>query len=348
MLSRQNLLESIAELTADYRTGELAPVTPEHVDRWAKQFAANVQLPILSEINHVLKSTYLSRNKVSHFLSAVTRLEKLTGSDPRAFWRSVSFLDIQTSGSSQREMLGIFDNLLRTACGLGVDECSYRGTQATFVYLDDAVFTGSRILQDLTRWIRGAAPRSAIIHVILVALHRGGMYHANRQVLKAAKTAGKTISLTWWKAIGLEDRLAYINISDVLRPVSIPNLPDVQQYVQGMTRAPKLRLPCGVVRQSLFSSEQARNLLEQEFLKAGVRIRRNCQTLDEFQRPLGHSKLETLGFGSLIVTFRNCPNNAPLALWAGAPWYPLFERKPNRQHAYTLDPILANNTNDAF
>jgi hypothetical protein len=39
--------------------------------------------------------------------------------------------------------------------------------------------------------------------------------------------------------------------------------------------------------------------------------------------------LETLGFGSLIVTFRNCPNNTPLALWAGDPWYPLFPRITN-------------------
>ena len=43
--------------------------------------------------------------------------------------------------------------------------------------------------------------------------------------------------------------------------------------------------------------------------------------------------LETLGFGSLIVTYRNCPNNAPLALWVDAPWYPLFPRTTNTQTA---------------
>ncbi len=44
-----------------------------------------------------------------------------------------------------------------------------------------------------------------------------------------------------------------------------------------------------------------------------------------------HMTLETLGFGSLVVTFRNCPNNAPLALWVGDPWYPLFPRTTNSQ-----------------
>ncbi len=54
-----------------------------------------------------------------------------------------------------------------------------------------------------------------------------------------------------------------------------------------------------------------------------------CPNLGESQRPLGHTSLEALGFGSMIVTFRNCPNNAPLALWVGAPWYPLFPRTTN-------------------
>lgn len=30
-----------------------------------------------------------------------------------------------------------------------------------------------------------------------------------------------------------------------------------------------------------------------------------------------------------MVTFRNCPNNCPLAFWVGDPWYPLFPRLNN-------------------
>ena len=38
-----------------------------------------------------------------------------------------------------------------------------------------------------------------------------------------------------------------------------------------------------------------------------------------------------LGFGAMTVTFRNCPNTAPLALWMEAGgWTPLFKRKLNR------------------
>jgi hypothetical protein len=44
---------------------------------------------------------------------------------------------------------------------------------------------------------------------------------------------------------------------------------------------------------------------------------------------LGFTGLRTLGFGSVIVTFRNCPNTCPLPFWAGDPWYPLFPRSTN-------------------
>ena len=96
-----------------------------------------------------------------------------------------------------------------------------------------------------------------------------------------------------------------------------------------MTYKPHLRTPGQVGGKGIFSSDEARQLLEEEFLKAGVRIRQMCPNLNKYQRPLGNMLLETLGFGSLIVTFRNCPNNAPLALWAGDPWHPLFPRTTN-------------------
>ena len=45
MAERDDLLASIAATTADYREGDLAAPTPEHVERWINQFDAAVQLP---------------------------------------------------------------------------------------------------------------------------------------------------------------------------------------------------------------------------------------------------------------------------------------------------------------
>src|SRR5262249_25439460 len=80
----------------------------------------------------------------------------------------------------------------------------------------------------------------------------------------------------------------------------------------------------------VFSSEQGRQVLEQAFLRAGARIKYDlCPRLSEHQWPLGYDALCSPGFGSLLVTHRNCPNNCPLALWAGSPWFPLFPRRIN-------------------
>ena len=53
MTVRNELLASIATTTVDYREGDLAAPTPEHVDRWVTQFDAAVQLPIQREMDHV-------------------------------------------------------------------------------------------------------------------------------------------------------------------------------------------------------------------------------------------------------------------------------------------------------
>jgi hypothetical protein len=325
---RLRLLESIATTTMDYRAGDLEPPTPEHVATWVNQFSVDVQLPILREMDNVLKKTYFSLNMVSKFLaSGVLQGNKLVGPDPCDFWKSVRFLDIQGGGNSQREMLVLFGQLIEKTCGIKIEECGQK--PHAYIYLDDAIFTGTRVLFDLRNWIKFDAPAKATVHVVSMAQHHGGWYYAKKELQQTAKLVGKSINISGWSALKLEDRRTYTNISDVLRPISIPNDPEVQDYVNSMVHKPHFRTPGSVSTNKLFTNEEGRNLLEQEFLKAGVKIRKLCPYLIEKQRPLGHINLETLGFGSLIVTFRNCPNNAPLALWAGDPWYPLFPRTTN-------------------
>ena len=137
------------------------------------------------------------------------------------------------------------------------------------------------------------------------------------------------IDLSWWRAALFEDRKSAINNSDVLRPTTIPADLATRAYVAGLNQAPIIRTVGGKSPIGIFSGEPGRHLLEQEFLVAGVRVRDMCPHLNNFMRPLGNMLFESLGFGSTIVTYRNCPNNAPLVFWAGNPWYPLFPRKTN-------------------
>jgi hypothetical protein len=331
MSERQDLLASIAHTIQDYRDGSLPKPITDHVERWVQQFDADVQLPILREVDHVLKNTYFSKEAVSKFIRTAIRTAKLTGPNPKDFWRSANFLDIQGGGDSQTDMLALFSEVLREEFGIGIEDCG-QGNDV-FIYLDDGIFTGNRVRRDLEAWVRDLAPAQATVHVICIALHSGGQYYANGRIQTAVRAAGKKVDITWWRAIELEDRKTYGATADVLRPTVIPDDQAVRDYVAGMQYQPTLRAPGSPGAAGLFSSDAAKILLEQEFLKAGVRIRQMCPNLGATQRPLGHMTLETLGFGSLIVTYRNCPNNAPLAFWVDAPWYPLFPRTTNTQTA---------------
>ena len=139
---------------------------------------------------------------------------------------------------------------------------------------------------------------------------------------------GKTVQINWWRFVGLEDRKTYAYFADVLRPAEMPDDESVRDYVEGLNYAPVLRRQGNLGSNGYFSSEQGRHVLEQEFLKAGVRIRDMCPYLKTYHRPLGYSVLETPGFGSLLVTFRNCPNSAPLLFGSETPGIRCSPGKP--------------------
>ncbi|WP_423841980.1 phosphoribosyltransferase-like protein [Aeromonas veronii] len=72
-------------------------------------------------------------------------------------------------------------------------------------------------------------------------------------------------------------------------------------------------------------------------LKAGSKIIGYCQNPSRVMKPLGFSVFDGYGFGSVVFTYNNCPNNNPLAFWWGNPeanlysplrrWYPLMRRR---------------------
>ena len=333
MSERNILLASIATTISDYRRGELLAPNPGHVDRWVRQFDEEVQLPILFELNHVFKRTYISKQRVRKLFADLIQHRDLVGSNPFSFWRGVEFLNIQERGASQDELLDLFSEALEEQCGLGIVDCG--ANPHTFLYLDDAIFTGNTLLNDLIPWVDNFAPLDATIHIVSIVQTRGGgRWYAKGKIEDAANVAKKRIKLNWQCVMLLEDRKAYTNTSDVLRPVNLPNDPAVQAYVNSMQHKPHYRIPGHLSDNNLFTGEAGRHLLEQEFLKAGVKIKEDFFQRFQYEipqvRPLGNMALEYLGFGSLVVTFRNCPNNNPLVLWAENNWYPLFPRKTNK------------------
>lgn len=335
MNERARLLESIATTVADYRSGELEAPTPEHVNMWIRQFAKDVQLPLLRELDHILESTYFTRKFVSKWLGNLVTNEKIAGTDPEKFWRSANLLEIQEDGDSQRAMLSLFGKSLRKRYKLRRKDCG--SANGPFIYLDDALFTGSRVGDDLSDWIKSDAPQKAQVHIVVIVTHTFGEWKSLDRLKKDANSEGKDIEFHCWRAVSFENRKAYRNISEILWPAVLPDDARLNAYIAEERKFPfDSRTPGGKLKHDIFSSEDGRQLLERELLLAGLKIRSFSQDPSPAIRPLGFSPFG-LGFGAMIVTYRNCPNNFPLAFWWGDPeadpssplskWYPLFPRK---------------------
>ncbi len=320
MTERRNLLVSITNTVKDYRAGEIAEPTPDHVDRWISQFDEGVQIPMLRELDHVFKLTYKPKLAVKKFLESVSTHEALVGSIPSEFWRNARILNIQRNGKSQAEMRMLFGEIIRERYGLNID---YGGTSdGALIYLDDAIFTGDRVIEDLAEITENIPPR-AQLHIIVIAIHSYAEYRFHRDN-RIAALSRKQINVQFWRAISFENRRTWRDQSGMLVPTDIlrPEEIGVRNLNQRASH--------------FFSSVNGRQLLEREFLRAGTTIRGFASNPSQRLKPLGYSPFDP-GFGSMFVTYRNCPNNCPLALWYGDPkfssnhpfgrWYPLFPRK---------------------
>jgi len=328
MNERSRLLKSIASTIEDYEAGALGKPNSAHVEKWVNQFPPAAQDGILAEMDHVLKVTYFSKADVETFLKTVINHQNWHNGDPKSFWQDMHFLNVQPVGNSQRALLKIFGIKLNEALGLSFQDCA-KGDK--FLYLDDGLFSGGRIRSDLKTWIENVAPAKAELYIATIAVHEQGRYFKGTELKQAVADSKKNITIKWYHAIRFEDGIFQekVNISDVLRPRGPGADLDVEKYIGALGKAQMWRMGTSVGAKNVFSSDAGRHLLEQEFLTAGVAIRKKCPNLGIYQRPLGNTTMRTIGFGTLFATYRNCPNNAPLVLWAGDPWYPLLPRITN-------------------
>jgi hypothetical protein len=324
MTARTDLLGSVAETIADYRAGEISRPTPAHVERWVKQFPSDVQLPLLGELSQVLKRTYITRHAMASAIGTIL-------DEGLRLWEGASLLTIQQHGQSQADLLKLFGDETHQDDSWDV-LVENVGTTGRYIYLDDVLFSGNRIGTDLGAWIRTNAPPIAEVHIVVYASHTLGEWQCIERLKDAAGEAGKEIRFWVWRAVSIENRKKFRDSSELLWPTDIPDNPAVRTYAALPHKFPvELRNPGGPL--GPFSSEAGRQLLERELLVAGVKIRANHANPKDSMRPLGFSQYG-LGFGSMIVTYRNCPNNTPLALWWGlGGWYPLFPRKGYNQEA---------------
>ena len=125
--------------------------TVEHIEHWLGQFESEVRLPLVTELTHILSKSYLSAKKTEDFLKGLISTAKLVGQDRASFWKNANFFNAQQGGQSQGELLDLFDTLLKSEVGFGLEACGSK--DGPIIYLDDLLLSGNRLVNDLRPWI---------------------------------------------------------------------------------------------------------------------------------------------------------------------------------------------------
>lgn len=327
------LAVSIAETIKDYCNNHFCPTNDkDHVLRWVSQFDENDQLFVLQQTDILLSKQYFSKEKYKSIIDRIIRKTKTVA------LQNLSFLDIQQNGTSQRDMLTLLDQSSQEIHNVQLLINDY--STSKFIYFDDVVFTGDRICRDLEDWIINSAPTECKLLIASIFTHTYATYNIEQRLTKVINDYGKKISLSF-SCLGrqYENKFIMRNQSDVFWPreenIDIPLGIDPSRFV---STAPQGQNPgrTGFVESYVFRNEADRDRFEKILCDKGFYIISLCADPAISMKPLGYKTFKGLGFGGSIFTYRNSPNNTPLAFWWGNPemedwnplsrWYPLMMR----------------------
>ena len=310
-------------LVESYQDGRYGDGAADRVAAWLERFPVGSRDMVANELAYVLARAFLTQqdavDSVQRWLRDPAQLSQNIVSN----WRDATFLSIQRGGGSQDDLLRIMCN---EAAALDMPCPSDCNGQRLFVYVDDVSVHGMRLLNDFTPWFRERAPGRAELLILLQRQLRDRHGYLTRELTNRARSFGKELRVHW----ACDAEFAE---SDCYQPMVLPDDPLVAEYVARNGGRAQLRRVHGVGQ--YFSSTAARGALEGELLLAGVRVLAENPWLsgNRHMRPLGNSVWRGLGLGVPLVTWRNCPNSAPLCLWADGDCPPLFPRLTNRREA---------------
>lgn len=342
--------KEIAEIIKNFRQPSIElKANQEHVHKWISQFTSDTQDIILEETLHILKNWYFDKDKIRLFLDEIIDYlrkenENATDKDPL---KDICFLDIQENGKSQSQLVEMLRDEVREKY-----KCDIRtgnpNQEKFYVYLDDGLYTGSRLRKDIKGCLR-MLPEGARIEVIFLIACRSGMDYSQKELEKECSNKDIKINIHRWREIcnnktvkknGTE--VSYEIVQECLWPSSkLSKIPMINSYVEELEKLKGKRVyycfrNAGYgYTEGIFTSLKNRDVVEEEFLKKGIEITEKIQEHKGLY-PLGYNLTPSLGFGSFCATDLNISNTCPIVLWWGNIikqgdeldcWYPLLPRR---------------------
>ena len=294
----------------------------EHINLWISQFDDTEQEFMASITANLLEQRFLSKENEINFINRLftnTTLLK-NNSMPRP-------LNIQTNGNSQKRLVEYYNSYMK--------KYNYSYSDNSVIYLDDFMFSGGRVFNDLSNWIP-LQNKSYRIFVVVIGYHISDQFNKNtlltNKILANNRAKNLNSSLDFLSCYKWENRLYKRNQSDILWPMH--NFFKNQENIQHINPKFTYRDGFTATEQSFFKNNEDRVKFENICLKYGFQIIQRCQNPHATTKPLGNSFFG-YGFGGLVFNYKNCPNNTPLLFWWGSSnpsdqmynhWHPLMPR----------------------
>ena len=344
----------IAQTLSDYRAGEIQPLSQAKVLEWTGQFdyqEEEHELVFLEEMANIFSRYYLPKVKAKQILKSFLSLlvERKYYSCPL---EELNFLHQQKYGTSQLDMIALAEEVLLEEFGIKIDLKKCGGSNH-YIYLDDCMFSGNRVYEEYKLWYQKETrlPGDSFAWFYLASYAEGLSYaNKSKNYLENTKKI-KILSLQTKDCMILNNDKSFSSKIEHYWPCEIPDDKHLQEYYANLVnsieedwkRLKILRAPGQPRVEKAFSSTEHRKIVETLLLKAGEKIIRENRTIknntnpneQDKIKPLGFDHLKTLGFGSMLICYRNIANNCPVALWfdgslTGSSWVPLLPRKSSQ------------------
>lgn len=344
--------QQIASVLDDYRYKDRKnnilkiDIDKYHVEKWVEQFEDNHDI-ILHETLNLLNNYYFSKEEIKQYLIDICTSKKIFGHDIKKGINNTCFLNCQEKGNSQKRLFKKSVKIVEELYGIDISQHDY--TCTSFLYLDDCMFSGMTVKKDVERLI-GMIPNNSTIHLVFIAVHSFSEWWVKKSLEDILSNKNINLQIWWFKKFqnSWGKNYAY----ECLWPMQYQSneLNEYIKYIQNeINKKPEKKYRTFRTKEytgGVFTSENNRNILEIELMKAGLKIRNFPQKVNNYMRPMGYDNRISFGFGAFFATYLNMSNNCPLAFWwgdANAPyyhpfsnWYPLLPRKSNDVGGYVF------------
>jgi len=361
------LINSTYEIIKCYRTqdeGEF--MSKEIITNWINQFNEEDREFILSELIHILKQRYITKNQFKEYLKKVffedireLIPEEFGQMDMKEILKRIYFIDNQPAGKSQKAVIRIIEELIQEKLGLTLADCGKKDPSC-YVYLDDVLCTGDTIFKGIEKegWLNKnniinpkKTNRDVLIEKkrpIFISLYSAHLLNAQklhrRMDNENEDNKDLTITIFCHDNYGIDNRydsnskLQFIfPLEDEQDELITGCKKQIEDKVYAYCKGNNYKIPTGHFYRSsstpknetFFSSAENRNRFEKIILRKSIEIYNKANLENLRMKPLGYGLYtdKSFGYGTLVFTWRNVPLNTPLVFWyEHNGWNPLFKR----------------------